>query len=255
MSQNKKIKWFIFSISILLIIPLIEAATIQGTIYNKNLDIETNILLSINTTPTQQLLVKEGDYSINASPGTYLLYTRKGNISTSEIVTIDQQGTFTHDIFLVPTLTDEEDLWNDIATDENITDLTTETETKQSIFSYIILAILLITLLIRVIYYRKKYGSLRLFRKKIKEEQHKTTEQLKAEIADEPTILDKTLEIIKKNDGRMYQTELRKELNYLSEAKVSLIITELEHKQRIEKIKKGRGNIIILKEQNKESTS
>ena len=39
----------------------------------------------------------------------------------------------------------------------------------------------------------------------------------------------------------------RTELN-LSEAKVSLIITELEAKQKVEKIKKGRANVIILKQ-------
>ena len=33
----------------------------------------------------------------------------------------------------------------------------------------------------------------------------------------------------------------------LSEAKISLILTELEHKGQIEKVKKGRGNVIILK--------
>ena len=41
--------------------------------------------------------------------------------------------------------------------------------------------------------------------------------------------------------------ELRKEMLYLSEAKVSLIVTELEHKGLVEKIKKGRGNVLILK--------
>src|SRR3989344_2647515 len=51
----------------------------------------------------------------------------------------------------------------------------------------------------------------------------------------------------KKHDGRINQKELRKEMLYLSEAKVSLIVTELEHKGMIEKIKKGRGNVLILK--------
>ena len=54
------------------------------------------------------------------------------------------------------------------------------------------------------------------------------------------------MDIIKKHGGRITQKELRKEMP-LSEAKVSLLISELEHKNKIEKIKKGRGNIIILK--------
>ena len=54
------------------------------------------------------------------------------------------------------------------------------------------------------------------------------------------------LEIIKKEGGRTTQKDIRKEIP-LSEAKTSLMIAELEHKGIIEKIKKGRGNIIILK--------
>ncbi|MBU0461991.1 MAG: transcriptional regulator, partial [Nanoarchaeota archaeon] len=52
--------------------------------------------------------------------------------------------------------------------------------------------------------------------------------------------------MLHKNEGRITQKELRKEIP-LSEAKISLLISELEHKSKIEKIKKGRGNIIILK--------
>ena len=85
------------------------------------------------------------------------------------------------------------------------------------------------------------------FRKKIKEESKKTIYQHKAELAQEPDSADKALEIIKKHDGRISQKKLRKEMLYLSEAKVSLILTELEHKGLIEKVKKGRGNVILLK--------
>ena len=58
--------------------------------------------------------------------------------------------------------------------------------------------------------------------------------------------LEKIIKIIKQEGGRTTQKEIRKQIP-LSEAKISLIITELEHKGIIEKIKKGRGNIIILK--------
>ena len=43
--------------------------------------------------------------------------------------------------------------------------------------------------------------------------------------------------------GRTTQKEICKELPY-SEAKISLMITELEQKQMVKRIKKGRGNII-----------
>jgi len=53
------------------------------------------------------------------------------------------------------------------------------------------------------------------------------------------------LKFIKKEGGRTTQKEIRKNIG-LGEAKVSLIITELEHKKKVKRIKKGRGNIIIL---------
>ncbi len=58
--------------------------------------------------------------------------------------------------------------------------------------------------------------------------------------------LEQLTKIIKQEGGRTTQKDIRKQIP-LSEAKISLMITELEHKGVIEKIKKGRGNIIILK--------
>jgi uncharacterized membrane protein len=53
------------------------------------------------------------------------------------------------------------------------------------------------------------------------------------------------LSLLAKNQGRMTQKDIRKEFP-LSEAKISLIIAQLESAGKISKIKKGRGNIIIL---------
>jgi uncharacterized membrane protein len=53
------------------------------------------------------------------------------------------------------------------------------------------------------------------------------------------------LAIIEKNDGRITQLDLRKMLPY-SEAKVSLIVSDLENRGLVKKIKKGRGNVLIL---------
>ena len=54
------------------------------------------------------------------------------------------------------------------------------------------------------------------------------------------------INLIKQEGGRTTQKDIRKQIP-LSEAKISLMLAELEHKGIIEKIKKGRGNIIILK--------
>ena len=57
--------------------------------------------------------------------------------------------------------------------------------------------------------------------------------------------INKIVDILKKEGGRATQKDIRKEAP-LSEAKISLMIAELEHKGIIKKIKKGRGNIIVL---------
>jgi len=60
-----------------------------------------------------------------------------------------------------------------------------------------------------------------------------------------PDDLREVLRIIEKSGGRITQLDLRKALPY-SEAKVSLMITDLESRGLVKKIKKGRGNVIIL---------
>jgi uncharacterized membrane protein len=57
--------------------------------------------------------------------------------------------------------------------------------------------------------------------------------------------LTKITDLLKKNNGRMTQKAIRKEFP-LSEAKISLMIAELEALGKIKKIKRGRGNIIVL---------
>ena len=71
------------------------------------------------------------------------------------------------------------------------------------------------------------------------------TKKRKRKIVEENDELDDVLNLIKKEGGRITQKNIRKNLG-LSEAKASLIITELEHKEIVKRIKKGRGNIIIL---------
>ncbi len=222
-------------------IPSISAATLRGTVYNLNLDAEPNVLVSINTIPEQKLLAKEGTYIFVLNPGEYQLTAKKGALEIKEQVELNQEGDYTIDLFLIPDTAEEEDLWTE--TEEDLV----EEEPGGLKWQYAVALLIILWALWRYQKVRRRYGPLRLFRKKIKEESRKTLEQHKEELAKEPGSLDKAMEIIKKHDGRISQKELRKEMMYLSEAKISLILTELEHKGKIEKFKKGRGNVLILK--------
>lgn len=225
----------------LLSISLVSATTIQGTIYNTNLEPETDVLIEINTIPEQRLLARNGTYLFEVSPGTYTLAAQKEDIIITEEVQVLAEGTYVYDLFLLPEFTDEDDLWT--LTEEELVG----EESTPFPWQYVVVGIILILLGYRFYRARKKYGSIWTFRKRIKVEAAKSIEQHKEELAQEPGYIEKALQVIHKHDGRISQKDLRKEMLYLSEAKISLILTELEHKGKIEKIKKGRGNVVVLK--------
>jgi uncharacterized membrane protein len=227
----------------MLTIPLVSASTLTGTVYNDDLNVEQDVLIEINSTPTQKLLSKDGEYQFDLSVGIYLLTVRKGLTSTQETVRIVKEGKFVYDVFLIPSLGEETELWS-----ETNNDYFAEEDDSSNIVRNVVVGIIFFLTFVRIIYYRKKYGSLRLFRKKVKKESKKSIDEHKRDLDNEPGHTDKVLEIIEKHDGRISQKKLRKEMLYLSEAKISLILTELEHKGKIEKVKKGRGNVILLKD-------
>ena len=223
---------------------IVNSATLKGTIYNEKLVVENNVLVEIDTVPVQKYLAADGSYSFELSSGTYILIAQKNEIVVEEEVKVIEEGEYVFDLFLLPDFVDEDELWQD--TEEQ---LFTEEElaTENRTWAYFVLGAIILFALWRIYLARKKYGSLWKFRKHHQIEAKKTIEQHKEEIAQEPGYLDEVLEVIKKHDGRISQLELRREMLHLSEAKTSLIVTELEHKGKVEKIKKGRGNVIILK--------
>lgn len=65
-----------------------------------------------------------------------------------------------------------------------------------------------------------------------------------------PADLQEILDILKSQGGRMTQKDMRKRLRY-SEGKVSLMLLDLEKRGKIQKFKKGRGNVLFLVESEK----
>ncbi len=219
-------KILIFISILLLIIPIGLAATIKGEVYDFSLKKLTNIIIEINTAPAQRMISNDGSYSFNVPKGDYIITakTSQKEIITSENITINEEGIYTLDLISFIDL-EEEDLTNE--TDPDISkDLDNLDKTN---YIWLILGILLIVCGI-LIYYKKIY-------KKSKTKYEENIE--------ESDLKNKILEVLKK-EQRISQKELRKLFPY-SEAKISLVLTELEAKGKIEKIKKGRTNVIILK--------
>lgn len=212
---------------ILLNLTSVYAARIYGTVYNIDLNLAKNTILNINTVPEQKYVSKDGTYSFTVPAGEYIItasyqYNYK-KYTLEQKITVREQGEYVFDLILFPDLSEEEDIVN--------TEINMENPFEEiSILWYIglFLAVIIgLGIFIYLKYIKKKPKKLEL-----KLEEDKTEEVIK---------------FIKDQGGRVTQKDIRKKFP-VSEAKVSLIITELEHKGIIEKIKKGRGNIIILKQ-------
>ncbi|MBI2670679.1 hypothetical protein HYX18_01730 [Candidatus Woesearchaeota archaeon] len=215
------------------------AAVVHGDIYDINFNKLSNTIVEINTIPKQSMIVKDSGYSFNLAPGNYIIkafYIKNNALEhfAQEDITIeDANGDYNLDLILFPYLEDENISELDIPLAEYY-------QKENGNFSVLLIILSVISLFV-VVYLISS------FRKTIKksEEINKNLEKLETK---EPELKDEFLEraySIIKEEKRVSQKDLRKKL-MLSEAKVSLILTQLESEENIKKIKKGRGNIIIF---------
>src|SRR3989338_175407 len=227
-----RIKIAVYLFAALFLASLANAATIYGTIYDLSLKKVSNARVEINTNPKQLIVAQNCTYSFNVPNGRYTLkaqIVQKNTIiaSVEENITISQDGSYVLDLILFP---DIEEGIEDPGIDVN-GNVVEDTDNKGNILLIGFIVLFVSGIIIGIAYYiktRKKEG--------IKEEPAETEEG----------DLEQVIKIIKQEGGRTTQKDIRKQIP-LSEAKISLMIAELEHKGVVEKIKKGRGNIIILK--------
>jgi uncharacterized membrane protein len=255
----------ILMVFVLALCELASAATLHGKVYDIELNELNNVVVEVNSVPQQRYVSKDGAYSFSLNTGDYELtatYTldEAHKYSSIDKVSIKNQGEYVYDLFLMPDFeADEEGLANE----PDIVDIDSVVDEKSSSNSSTIIIIVIIAVIFLLALYfifgkRKKKQQKEEIEEaeKAEEEAEELVEKTKAppkkhkaakeHIETEDNDLDKLVDIIKKEGGRMTQKEIRKQIP-LSEAKISLMITELEHKGTVEKIKKGRGNVIMLK--------
>ena len=201
---------------------LASAATIKGDVYDLSLNKVKDVVISIDSTPKQSVVAKDGSYSFSLGKGTYTLSVKSEKGSVEETIEIDEDGIFNLDLILFPA-------------DEEIEDLDLEVDIEEeSNILLISVIIILVLLIIALLYWRFKP------KKKVEEKNKESNE-----VIEDSSDLDNLIEFIKGEGGRTTQKDIRKKFG-LSEAKISLMITELEHKNKVKRIKKGRGNVVIL---------
>jgi uncharacterized membrane protein len=217
--------WGLLPALLLLIASSVIGATIHGTVYD--LDLNTvQAVVEINTIPNQVMVAKNGTYSFNAPPGNYLINANqtKLGLAASEEITVKQEGDYVLDLILFPDMSEEESLMN-----ETLEIISYEEPSAPQYWMWAIPVLVLLVILIWL--YRKN-------RKQAESHRESAKPVHKADLAE-------IIAFIKKEGGRTTQKDLRKAIPY-SEAKISLMIAELESQGKVKKIKKGRGNIIIL---------
>ncbi len=259
MSSRSILRIFIYAAVILLLISTAHAAgtaTIHGAVYEwYTFQPMENAVIEVNSTPPQSIVARYGLYSFNLAPGSYLITAKyyQNNTLTSfaeETITITDDGDYVLDLLLFPSYDEEivnETELSEITEDFEEDSKTIEEGTDSSLFYFIALIMLFVIIRFSIYAYKKRSSENEEI---IPEIDASTPEELNQTIetkttAPLPADLLEVMDIIKANDGRITQKELRSKLKY-SEAKVSLMVSDLEQRGLIEKFKKGRGNIIRI---------
>ena len=229
MAKKRFLVFLLLLVSVALV-PCINAAEIYGTVYDMSLNPAMGAVIEINSTPKQTKILKDGTYSFMLPVGDYVIkatYVTNYNVySTEENITIVDEGRYIVDLIVFPDLSEESELLL-LGEGINLEDIYEDEQTFPWVYIFLILVVI---------------ATVIMFVKKRKPKE-KTEEKILEEEIDPK---DKIYDFIKQKGGRVTQREIRKNFP-VSQASISLILTELENDGKLKKIKRGKGNIIILK--------
>ena len=227
----------------------VQAAEVHGTIYIWS-DFEkplTNAIIEINSMPVQSKVATNGTYSFDdLQPGNYTIKAKsyRNNVleysAEEEVQIVDREGNFNIDILLFPPMDSDIEYLGDM-------NLTADIDIKNdgSRDTYLLVAAILIIVCSALFFLwmkkKKKTSDGLVIHGSPVEQTGKAPDIPEKEI---PEDLQNLYSLIMKKGGRVTQKELRGEMK-CSEAKVSLMLDDLEDRGYIKKIRKGRSNIII----------
>lgn len=266
----------------LLVIQSVDAAKIEGKIYDIELNTVSGVKVTLNSVPQQVFVSTDGYYSFTVPEGRYTITAdyAKNDLKIREIVVIRDEGTYTLDLILLPDLGIEEDILDE-ASNIDVSDSYFDKDANTTLRLIIAVGIVIVLVAGIIVWNRlkknkenknnkikaKKKAAIQKAVKKtsktavskkpvnsktnsapevIVDDSDAVEEKKIVETLDSGKDLDALMSFIRKEDGRTTQKDIRKQFP-LSEAKISLMIAELEDKGLIKKIKQGRGNIIVLK--------
>lgn len=215
-------RWLII---LILLASVVNGAQIYGTIYDFKLSKAYNAVVEINSSPSQKIVASAGTYEFSMPSGVYKIVAEKGDEFTEDVIEI-KEGRFVRDLILLPDLAEDliEDTEELPPIDETL-DIIAQKPTYQWVLWLVVFVVL------GYVVWKVSKAPAKVIEKKVKE----------VVVSDD---LERLIKFIDKHSGRVLQKDLRKEFPY-SEAKISLMVDELEAKGIVKRVKKGRGNIII----------
>ncbi len=261
-------RYLIFTVVFAACTCLASAAVVHGTTYEwSTFEALENTIVLVNSTPPQVMVASSGSYTFDLSEGSYTIRAEyyRGNLleyCAEEEITIVGDGDFVLDLLMFPPI-EEAYLCEDINLSEDLFDYE-ELHENEGDFRVLLYAIGILSVLAIVsalfLWKRGKKGAGKGGKEdygyepvepepEAPEEPGEPGEPEELEHVDAesaiPSDLQEVLSIIRERGGRITQKDLRLRLN-CSEAKASLMITDLEDRGLVKKVKKGRGNVIIL---------
>ncbi len=236
-------------LGIFLILSLVfnaQAARVYGTIYEWS-DLEKplkNVIIEVeqNSTRVHYNISNDGSYYFEVLPGNYTIKAKYYNNNLLEFIgeenvhIDDVEESRNLDLLLVPPTDSGIESLGDI-------NLSGEMDPREPDYSfYLPLFIVIILIGSVILFFLKKKKRMQLLETNEPAPVEKTDWQsTERELPDD---LKELYKLILEKGGRTTQKDLRKEVRY-GEAKVSLMVADLESRGLIKKIKKGRSNIII----------
>ena len=240
---------------------LATAAIVSGIVYDSQLEPASDAVVEINTVPVQRMVVQKGFYSFNVPTGNYSLRATSGsNQSVEENVSVREDGEFTIDLILFGLEPIEEINVEEITEQDFPTPIASlpspalPAQTAENDSAALVLAATALLAFFYLLWFVK------LRKPPVQKElpnQNTVKTALRKPVSSQPTVIaqrtfavtqsqKQILDKLAESGGRMTQKEIRKALLHLSEAAVSMDLTELEEANLVKKIKKGRGNVIKL---------
>ena len=260
----------------------VSAATIEGKVYDSLLE-PMNVLVQVNSSPTQVVVAVGGSYQFSLDRGTYqfTILDTKGKVLESFSLEVNDEGTFTHDVIVFPSVEklDDDEIVGDsfsreiardlVSEEDHSTNNETDADGRQEVTSkWLLLNLVFITLFFIALIFAKRQQESRRGKKRDKRNsqkkisahtkkkrtsgQKRQPQEKKRErsgdsrkILPQQDLMDSIVRVLHERGGVATQKQIRQRVAY-SEAMVSIAVSVLESEGIIKKVKKGRGNIIRL---------